>query len=169
MDFKNISVIITCRDESANIARCLESVSGFGETVLVDSFSCDNTLDIARGYPVTIFVRPYDSAAAQKNWALSMVKNRWVLILDADEELTEPLRAEIRRLETKSTEGYWIRRTSEYLGRTIRGCGWQRDKVMRLFDREAGRYEQIEVHEEVRLAGKTKILNDHRRKYLKDK
>lgn len=160
MDLKNISVIVTCRDEAANIARCLDSLRGFGEIVLVDSFSADETLETARRYPVKIYVRPYRSAAAQKNWALSVIANRWVLILDADERLSEPLREEISGLEPDTTGGYWIRRTSEYLGATIRGCGWQRDKVLRLFDRERGRYEEIEVHEEVSLDGKAGILNE---------
>ena len=122
MNFKNVSVIITCCDESANIARCLDSVRGFGETIVVDSFSCDNTVEIARAYPVTIYVRPYRSAAAQKNWALSMVKNNWVLILDADEELTGPLREEIGRLDSNGKSGYWIRRTAITGGTTRSKC-----------------------------------------------
>jgi glycosyltransferase involved in cell wall biosynthesis len=161
MDPKNVSVIITCRNEAPNIARCLDSVTGFGEILLVDSFSSDQTLEIARSYPVAIYVRPYRSAAAQKNWALSMVKHRWVLILDADEELSEALREEIRGLESDGTDGYWIRRPSSYLGVTIRGCGWQRDKVLRLFDRERGRYGEVEVHEEVSLQGRAGVLSGH--------
>lgn len=159
MDPANISVIITCRNEAPNIARCLDSVNGFEDVLLVDSFSSDDTLEIARSYPVTIYVRPYRSAAAQKNWALSMVKNDWVLILDADEELSDPLREEIFALEPDGTDGYWIRRTSSYLGVTIRGCGWQRDKVLRLFNRTKGRYGEVEVHEEVNLEGRAGMLN----------
>lgn len=154
---ENISVIVTSYNESRNIARCLESVRGFGETVLVDSFSTDETLDIARRFPVNIYQRPYRSAAAQKNWALAVVQNRWVLILDADEAVSGELRAEIEAL-SQTADGYWIRRSSEYLGRSIRGCGWQRDKVLRLFDRTRGRYPVVEVHEEVALDGKVGML-----------
>lgn len=161
MKLKDISVIVTSANEAANIGRCLDSVRGrFDEIILVDSFSSDDTLDIARKYPVTIYVRYYRSAAEQKNWALSTVKNRWVLILDADEELSEPLSEEIQRLETDGTHGYWIRRSSVYLGTKIRGCGWQRDKVLRLFDRTRGRYREVEVHEEVELDGVSGVLKE---------
>jgi hypothetical protein len=110
-------------------------------------------------------MRPYRSAAAQKNWALSVVRNRWVLILDADEELSDSLCEEIGLLETDGTDGYWIRRTSMYLGSWIRRCGWQRDKVLRLFDRTRGRYKKIEVHEEIELEGKSDTLKQRLRHY----
>lgn len=158
MNFQEISVIVTTYNEAANIGRCLASARGFGETIVVDSFSTDNTLEVARRYPATVFVRPYRSAAVQKNWALSIVRNRWVLILDADEELSDDLREEMLRLQTNGAKGYWIRRTSSYLGAGIRGCGWQRDKVLRLFDRTAGRYKNIEVHEEIELDGRAGFL-----------
>jgi glycosyltransferase involved in cell wall biosynthesis len=157
---KDISVVITSFNEAPNIERCLKSVAGFGETVLVDSFSTDDTVQIARSHPATIYSRPYRSAAAQKNWALERVRNEWVLVLDADEALTEALRAEIERLVPEGVDGYWIRRRSDYLGAPIRGCGWQRDKVLRLFRRARGRYDGVHVHEEVSLATKPGMLRE---------
>ncbi len=158
MNVADVSVIVTSFNEGANIGRCLDSLRGFGEVVLVDSFSVDDTLDVARRYPVTIYSRPYFSAAAQKNWALDVVRNDWVLILDADESVTGELHREIENLDTTGVDGYWIRRSSVYLGRMIRGCGWQRDKVLRLFDRRRGRYGEVAVHEEVDLDGTENIM-----------
>jgi len=160
LDPRRISVIVTCRNEAPNLLRCLESVDGFGETVVVDSFSDDGTVDIARRLGATVYQRPYKSAALQKNWALGIVRNRWVLILDADEALTPSLRREIEAVEPVDVDGYWIRRQSEYFGRLIRGCGWQRDRVLRLFDRERGRYEEREVHEEVTVRGSAPTLKE---------
>jgi hypothetical protein len=54
--------------------------------------------------------------------------------------------------------GYWIRRENTFLGRVIRGSGWQHDRVLRLFDRSCGRYEERRVHEEVRIDGKAGVL-----------
>ena len=88
MKLGDISVIVTTYNEEANIARCLENLRGFGEIIVVDSFSSDRTLDIAREFPVTIYTRAYRSAAKQKNWAPERVRNDWVLILDADERAT---------------------------------------------------------------------------------
>ncbi len=152
MNLKKISVIVTCRDEQGRIEHCLDSTRGFGECIVVDSFSGDNTVALARARGAMVYQRPYTSAAQQKNWALDIAANDWVLILDADEVLTPELRSEIIDLQPAAC-GYWIRRRSEYLGRVIRGCGWQRDRVLRLFDRTRGRYDAVEVHEEVVLDG----------------
>ncbi len=158
MNIADVSVIVTSFNEGGNIGRCLDSLHGFGEVVLVDSFSGDDTLEVARRYPVTIFSRAYVSAANQKNWALGVVRNNWVLILDADEAVDNDLHEEIAGLDMSGADGYWIRRNSVYLGRMIRGCGWQRDKVLRLFDRRRGRYDDRAVHEEVELDGREEIL-----------
>ncbi|MFQ5511903.1 MAG: glycosyltransferase family 2 protein [Candidatus Krumholzibacteriia bacterium] len=160
MNLSRISVIVTSFNEAANISRCLEGLDGFGEIILVDSFSTDDTLEKAREYPVTIYQRPYESAARQKNWALERVRHPWVLILDADEALTEGLKREIAGMdESGGPDGFWIRRQSEYLGRTIRHCGWQRDKVLRFFRPGLGRYEERAVHEEVTLEGREAIMD----------
>jgi hypothetical protein len=77
-----------------------------------------------------------------------------VLVVDADEAVTAELRKEIEALsETDGKLGFWIRRSSEYLGKRIRYCGWQRDKVLRFFDKNHGSYDEREVHEEVVLDG----------------
>lgn len=158
MNRAEVSVVVTSYNEAENIGRCLESVRGFDEVVLVDSFSTDGTLEIARLHRATIYSRPYRSAADQKNWALEVVRNDWVLILDADEMLTDELGREIDDVDPARANGYWIRRSSVYLGRRIRGCGWQRDKVLRLFDRRRGRYDGAAVHEEVVLDGSVDTL-----------
>jgi glycosyltransferase involved in cell wall biosynthesis len=153
MNLRDISVIVTTRNEAANIARCLESVKGFGEIIVVDSFSGDDTVEIARRNRTTVFQRPYRSPSDQKNWASARAVNDWVLILDADEWLTDALCAEIEALVSGDRAGFWIHRRSEYMGRPIRGCGWQRDRVLRLYDRRRGHYPPARVHEEVELLG----------------
>jgi glycosyltransferase involved in cell wall biosynthesis len=160
MDLRKISVIITSYNEEANIAACLDRLGGFGEIILVDSFSTDRTVEIARKYPVIIFKRPYRCAAAQKNWAMKMTRGEWILILDADELLSGELKEEIRALdEGVQCDGFWIRRRSSYMGRVIKYCGWQRDKVLRLVRRGSGLYEEKEVHEEIVLDGREGILS----------
>jgi glycosyltransferase involved in cell wall biosynthesis len=164
MNLAEISVVVTTYNEESNIGRCLEPLQGFGEIVVVDSHSTDRTLEIARRHPVRIHARDYESAAKQKNWALGVVRHDWVLVLDADEELTPELRREIAALHPE-LPGYWIRRDSEYLGRRIHFCGWQQDKVLRLFRRDRGRYVETEVHEEVSLDGRAGLLRGRLRHY----
>lgn len=153
MNPRQISVIITTRNEAANLPRCLESVRGFTEIIVVDSFSGDETVEIARRAHATVFQRPYHSPPDQKNWAVARAHHNWVLVLDADEWLDDALRAEIDALSPGDRVGFWIFRRSEYLGRPIRGCGWQRDKVLRLYDRRHGHYREARVHEEVEVDG----------------
>jgi glycosyltransferase involved in cell wall biosynthesis len=165
MILRNLSVIVTTRDEAANVGRCLASVRDLGEIIVVDSFSGDNTVEISRRARATVFQRPYTSPPDQKNWAVARARNDWVLVLDADEWLDTALIREIERLDPGIHAGFWIYRRSEYLGRTIRGCGWQRDRVLRLYDRRRGTYPAAMVHEEVALDGVAGRLNarlDHR-------
>jgi glycosyltransferase involved in cell wall biosynthesis len=159
---EKLTAIIPAFNEEANIGACLESVSWADEVVVVDSFSSDSTVDISKGHGVQVVQHEYENSAAQKNWILPRVSNRWVLIVDADERVTGPLRDEILKLlEGERLDGYWIRRRNRFLGREIRFCGWQRDKVLRFFDREKGRYQEKHVHAEVRIDGRTGYLREY--------
>jgi glycosyltransferase involved in cell wall biosynthesis len=159
MDLRKISAIITVMNEEPVLDRCLARCEGLGEVIVVDSFSTDRSLEIARSHPTIIYQRPYESAAAQKNWAIERAANEWILILDADEEMSEALKREIETLEAPpGVDGFWIRRESTFLGRRIAHCGWQRDKVLRLFRKSGGRYEERAVHEEMVLSGRSALL-----------
>ncbi len=91
-----LSVIITTFNEEVNVGACIESALWADEILVVDSFSTDKTVEIAKGYPVSVKQREYFGSAAQKNWSLDRVENDWVLIVDADERVTPELADEIR-------------------------------------------------------------------------
>lgn len=150
-----LSVLVPAKDEIANIRACLDSVRWADEVVVVDSGSTDGTLDVARAIADRVLEHEYVNSAAQKNWALPRLAHRWVLIVDADERVTPALRAEIEAVlaDPARKDGYWIRRANHFLGRPIDGAGWQRDRVLRLFDRTKGAYEPLHVHAEVRIEG----------------
>ena len=157
---EKLTAIIPTLNEAHNIAECLDSVRWADEVIVVDSFSTDSTVDICKKYGVRVLEHEYVDSASHKNWALPHASNRWVLIVDADERVTDSLRCEISRLldGRLECEGYWIRRRNRFMGREIRHCGWERDKVLRLFDRTKGRYEEKHVHEKVVLQGKIGFL-----------
>jgi len=167
-----LSVVIPTFNEADNIAVCLDSVLWADEVIVVDSFSTDSTAQICKNYGVRVIEHEYVNSASQKNWILPQVSNRWVLIVDADERVTDSLRDEILSLLDSGPEsdGYWIRRRNCFMGREIRHCGWERDKVLRFFDRTKGRYEEKHVHAEVVLHGrvgflKTYLLHDSYRDF----
>ncbi|MDH3745073.1 MAG: glycosyltransferase family 2 protein [Acidobacteriota bacterium] len=157
-----LSVIITTFNEEANIADCLESVLWADEILVVDSFSTDRTLELARPYPIKILQREYFGSAAQKNWSLDQVRNEWVLILDADERVTPELAAEIEQILVGDPgfHGFYIRRENVMLGRVIRHSGWSTDKVIRLFDRAKGRYPNRRVHADLEIEGVVPTLKN---------
>jgi glycosyltransferase involved in cell wall biosynthesis len=155
-----LSVLIPTLDEEANLPECLAGCAFADEIVVVDSGSSDATEAIARAAGARFLAHPFESHARQKNWGLERVSHAWVLILDADERVPPDLAEEIRAVlgDGGRAAGYWIRRRSTFLGREIRGCGWQHDRVLRLFDRRRGRYEDRRVHEEVRVDGEVREL-----------
>ncbi|HYR53119.1 MAG TPA: glycosyltransferase family 2 protein [Candidatus Dormibacteraeota bacterium] len=160
MSLEYLSALVTTKNEARTIRGCLESLRWAEELVVVDSGSTDGTLEIARSIADRVLQHEYENPAAQKNWALQALTHRWVLILDADERVTEALRAEIERIlsDPGRRDGYWIGRENHFYGRAIRSAGWQRDKVLRLFDRTKGGYPPVLVHEEIELRGNAGAL-----------
>ena len=147
-----LSVIITTFNEAHNIKAVIDSVEGVDEIIVVDSYSTDGTADLALELEkVTLFQREYVGPADQKNWAIPLAKNDWILILDADERVTPPLKQEIAKIITNgsSIDAYWIHRQNFFLGRLVRYSGWQNDAVIRLIKRDKCRYNLKRVHEEI--------------------
>jgi len=157
---EKLSAVVPAFNEEKNVAECLDSVSWADEVIVVDSFSTDSTAEICRSRGVKLVQHEYLNSAAQKNWILPQTRHRWVLIVDADERVTPALREEMIGLLSAGPDcdGYWIRRRNRFMGKEIRFCGWQRDKVLRFFDRDKGRYEEKHVHAEVQLNGRVGFL-----------
>ncbi|MFO0903654.1 MAG: glycosyltransferase family 2 protein [Pirellulales bacterium] len=152
----SLTVIIPCKDEAKNIRQCIESVRSIADEIIVaDSGSRDSTLEIVRSVGgCRIIQREYVNSANFKNWAIPQAAHPWVLVVDADERVTPELAAEIRKVLSnpdESLDGYWIWRDNHFLGYPIRHGGWGNDKVLRLFRRDASRYQQRWVHAEVEL------------------
>ena len=145
-----LSVLVPCKNEEKNLRACLETVKWADEVFVVDSGSTDRSMEIAREYTDRVVEHEYVNSATQKNWAIPQAKHEWVMIVDADERVTPELRDEIEAvLMDPQHDGYQIYRLNHFLGRPIRHCGWNRDRCLRLFRREVGRYQQREVHADV--------------------
>ena len=150
-----LTVIVPTFNVEEILEACLESVTWADEILVVDSLSTDRTLDVARRYTSRIIQREYINSASQKNWAIPQATHRWVMVLDSDEQVTPELREEIQALLRSGPRhsGYVLRRVNHFLGRRIRFGGWGRDRVLRLWDRSKGRYQEKEVHAEVEVDG----------------
>ena len=157
---KKITAIIPTFNEEKNIEAAIKAVLFADEILLIDSYSTDATLEIAKKYDVRILQRKFDDFSSQKNFAISKASHDWTLLLDADEQLSEELNTEIiaSLTNTATKNAYWIYRENFFSNRKINFSGWQNDKVIRLFDRKTCRYDGKLVHEEIKNEGSTGYL-----------
>ena len=159
-----LSVAIIACNEAHRIARCLQSVAFADQVVVLDSGSTDDTVAIARGLGADVEVTPdWPGFGPQKNRALARCRYRWVLSIDADEQVSDALAAEILRVLREApaeatVAGYWLRRSSRYCGQVIHHGLWGNDRVLRLFERQRGRFTDARVHESLVCDGETRVL-----------
>ena len=99
-----LTIIVPTFNEEDHIGDCLESAKWADDIFVVDSFSTDRTLDIARNYTDHIVQHEYVNSAAQKNWAIPQAKGDWVMVVDADERVTPELRVRIQRILANGTK-----------------------------------------------------------------
>jgi glycosyltransferase involved in cell wall biosynthesis len=149
----HLSAVIITYNEARNIGRCLDSLTGVAdEIVVLDSFSTDQTAEICQKYPVRFIQHAFDGHIEQKNRALTLASHAIVLSLDADEALDEVLRQSI--LEAKSNwqaHAYSMNRLTNYCGQWIRHSGWYPDRKVRLFDRREGQWGGVNPHDKVEM------------------
>jgi glycosyltransferase involved in cell wall biosynthesis len=138
-----LSAIVTAQDNERTISRCIESLRWAGEVIVVDGGSRDRTPEICSALGASVHTRSdWRGHGPQKNRALDLASNEWVLSIDSDEWVTPELRAEIERTiaTTSDKAAYAIPRRSSFLGRFMRHSGWSPDYVTRLFRRETSRF-----------------------------
>lgn len=151
------SVYIITHNEAGNIRRALESVRRFDEIVVVDSGSEDDTLAIAAEYTDRILCQPWLGYAGQKRFALAQCRHPWALNIDADEELTPELEREIIALmQEGQADGLDIPVIDWFLGKPMLSRPNHR---IRFFRRDRGRYDEVEVHESIRIEGR--VIRSH--------
>lgn len=159
-----VSVLICTKNEERNLEQCLKSVAWADDIVVLDSLSTDRTVSLARGLGARVVEREFDNFSAHKNWALDHIDFRhdWILILDADERVTEALAREIAGVMqgTQEPAGYYISRQNFFAGKWIRHGGWFPDWNLRLLRRGRGRYEARLVHEHMLLNGPSGFLKN---------
>lgn len=153
-----LSVCIITFNEEANIVRTLESVQELAaEIIIVDSGSTDATVSLAGERGARVFIEPWKGFAAQKNSALAKATGDWVLSLDADEEVSPELGANIKALlgseQPPRFAGYTMNRRNMYLGRWIKHSGYYPDPKLRLIKRGAAQFELRAVHEDIKMTG----------------
>lgn len=150
-----IAAAIIALNEQANLARLLPRLDWVDEIVVVDGGSRDSTAQIARQHGCRVALRPFDTFARQRNYALDLVRADWVLSIDADERPTPRLVAEIRAATAPATAAaFRVPIRSRIFRRPVRRSGTQDDRPIRLFRRALARWTG-EVHEVLQVDGRT--------------
>ncbi len=157
-----ISTIIITKNEEDNIRNCLETVKWADEIIVVDDFSHDKTLDIVREYTGRIYRQEWLGYGRQKQFAVDKATGEWILSIDADERVTSELKSEI--LDAVKAEefcGFYIPFKFFFLGHLMRFGGCGREKHLRLFRKDKGRFDEEAVHEGINVDGELGKLKNY--------
>lgn len=174
----NISVLILSGNEELNLPHSLANVVGWADRVwVVDSESGDRSQEIVREHGAGLAVHPWEGFAKQRNWGLEHLEweSGWVLILDADESLSDEAKRELEAIAARPVDeveeaGFYINRLTYFMNRPLRHCGYFPNWNLRFFKRGRARYEERAVHEHLmvdgptgRIGGKALMLHHDRR------
>lgn len=153
-----ISLTVITKNESERLSYTLKSVQGVvDEIIVVDSGSTDETVKVAERYGAKVFFRDWTGYGDQKIYAESLVKNKWILNLDADESLTEGLRKEIQGLfqaGEPEKAGYEITLNLLFIGKKRATSFIREGTVVRLYNKEKAGFRKSRVHDSVVLKNK---------------
>lgn len=153
-----LSVVLATRNEEVNLGRCLDSVKGItNEIVITDEQSSDKTVAITRKFGAKIISVPHqENFHITKNIAIDAAKGDWILQLDADEVVSPELASEILSTinsKLSTNDGYWINRRNWFLTKFLDKGGQYPDPTLRLYRRGQGRLPAKDVHEQAAVDG----------------
>lgn len=156
----SISAIVIAKNEAAMLANCLDTLAWCDEVLVIDHQSSDATVEIAERFGARV-VTQAGTFADLRNEGLKRSKTDWLLYVDADERVTPALAAEIKQTIAQATSvAYAIGRHNILYGQVVQHGGWERDQVVRLFQRSTLREWQGEVHEHADVQGVTGTLTE---------
>jgi len=152
----SLSVAMITYNEEQKLHDCLRSVPFADEFVIIDSNSTDKTRDIAATFGAKVFIRPFTDFASQKNAAIDKTIGEWILLLDADERLSQGLADEIKAVisDPRSLDAYSMKRKNILFGGHMRFGANRNDWQLRLVRRSKARFEGL-VHERIKLEEST--------------
>ena len=150
-----ISAVVRTFNEADNLRECLDSLTWAGEILVVDSFSTDDTVAIARKFTDRVIVRPYAGQIEKSQFTTDQAAHRWVLHVDADERVTPELRDEILVLDLENTtcDAFDMPRRHFFMKRWINHSGWYPDRNIRLYRKDRCRWGGYEPHDKIQVPG----------------
>ena len=153
-----LSVVIITFNEEKNIRRCLQSLEGVAdEIIVIDSHSTDNTEQICKEYQVRFYKKKWKGYSIAKNYGNSNAKYEYILSVDADEVLSDELRISLLTCKRNvEYDAYELNRLTNYCGKWIRHCGWYPEYRIRFWARDTAKWQGI-LHESLKFNKKIKL------------
>ncbi len=156
----NISAVVLAKNNEATIRKTLEALCEFTDVVVYDNGSSDVTMDIAKEFSnVNLIEGEFRGFGWTKNKAASYAKNDWILIVDSDEVVDDTLRETLQTKQLNKKTVYILNFRAFYKEREVKHCGWNNQKIKRLYNKSITKYNDNDVHEDIITDGlKTEVL-----------
>ena len=160
-----ITAVILSKNEQKTISGCMRSLGFCDEILVIDDFSVDKTREIAKTFGAEVIRHKLGNFSHQRNFALGLAKNSWVLFVDADEVVPKALAEEITKtLRVTNKMGFYIRRFDYLWGRRLNHGGTAGVKLLRLARRGSGKWQRL-VHETWKVRGRVGVLTNNLNHY----
>ncbi|MEO8053130.1 MAG: glycosyltransferase family 2 protein [Acidobacteriota bacterium] len=159
-----LSVFVLTKNESSNLRQCLESLRGCCDDIhVVDSFSTDDTVEIAQEYGAIVVQHAFEGHTRQRTWALQHLafRHEWVIALDADHRVTPELNDELKQIFMKPPEGVaglFVKRRQIFRGRWMRHGGYYPKYMLKIFRHSAAYLDNNEFDYRFYVNGRTETL-----------
>ncbi|MFY0643602.1 MAG: glycosyltransferase family 2 protein [Bacteroidia bacterium] len=151
MSAPSISAVIITYNEAENISGCISAIKpAVQEIIVVDSFSTDNTIQIAEKLGAKVYQHKWEGYAQTKNYANALCSSEFIISLDADEVVSDQLLASITKVDLqRPNAAYSFNRLTNYCGTFIKHAGWYPDRKLRFFRKNDAKWEGEHVHEKL--------------------
>jgi glycosyltransferase involved in cell wall biosynthesis len=150
MRLSEISVTILAKNSQKYLAEVLSSVSSFGQVLVYDTGSTDDTLEIAKQFPnITILRETFVGFGPTHNLASIAAQYDWILSIDSDEVVTPEMVQAIENASDDPLNIYAFPRNNYFNGKWIKWCGWYPDKQRRLYNKTKTQFSNAQVHESI--------------------
>lgn len=149
-----LSIAINVKNGAKYLELCLNALHKFDDVVLLDNYSTDNTLEIAKSYTnVRVFQAEFSGMGNLRNIASGFCKHDWVFFVDSDEVVNQELVTRLLNLEFKNGNVYSILRHNYYAGKLVDSSAWENDWINRIYNRLETKYIEYSVHESINVSG----------------
>ncbi|WP_457749255.1 glycosyltransferase family 2 protein [Sulfurimonas sp.] len=157
----NISAVVLAKNNEATIQKTLQSLREFEDVVVYDNGSTDKTMEIAKQFSkVNLVQGEFKGFGWSKNQAAGFAKNDWILIIDSDEVIDDTLKKTLQQKKLDTHTVYILNFRAFYKNIEVKHCGWNNQKIKRLYNKTVTKYNDNDVHEDIITEGlHTEILD----------